>query len=176
MRNLRHLSAAGEWKNPGTSSAWHETEGHGRGIQDVSEPCFISAPPYILSSALGTTRIASCQGDALSWRCRSRHLLLALFFPATRHLHNYNLATAVSKTRAPRTDLCSLRTTFHIRFWTCCYEQKKKKSERGKNEDEQRKEEKNELLPLTIASARATSCLIEAKTILAPAKGKWRLS
>lgn len=46
-------------------------------------------------------RTGSTRRSSFAWRCRSRHLLLALFFPATRHLHNYNLASAVSKTRAP---------------------------------------------------------------------------
>lgn len=57
---------------------------------------FHRTPPCILF--LGTPGVRDAP---LSPRCRSRHLLLALFFAATRHLHNYNLASAVSKTRAP---------------------------------------------------------------------------
>lgn len=52
-------------------------------------------------------------GDALSRRSRSRHLLLALFFPATRHLHNYNLASAVSKTRVARSAGRASAPCFH---------------------------------------------------------------
>lgn len=58
--------------------------------------------------------------DALSRRSRSRHLLLALFFPATEHLHNYNLTSAVSKTRAAR-----FASTVYIRFWACYRKRKK---------------------------------------------------
>lgn len=75
-------------------------------------------------------------GDALSRRSRSRHLLLALFFPATRHLHNYNLASAVSKTLG----LCTFRgpastVLFHIDHpCTFVSELVKRESEEGRKE------------------------------------------
>lgn len=67
------------------------TRDHGE-YGHVFVPCFISSPT--LYSVVGPWN----GEDALSRRRRFRHLLLALFFPATRHLHNYNLASAVSKT------------------------------------------------------------------------------
>lgn len=84
---IRHLKATG-WK-------YKTFLGHAS----------FQTPPYILSYEQYRAR------DAPSRRSRSRHLLLALFFPATGHLHNYNLASAVSKTRAAR-----FASTVYIRF------------------------------------------------------------
>ena len=76
-------------------------QGEYEGATSRRSPFFISTEPHLVfysSALLGTPAVRDAP---LSPRCRSRHLLLALFFPATRHLHNYNLASPVSKTRAP---------------------------------------------------------------------------
>lgn len=106
-------------------------------------PCFISNPTlYRIAPALGAAATNSTAlGDALSRRSRSRHLLLALFFPATRHLHNYNLASAVSKTlglctfRGPASTGSPLRSLPH-RPSPCTFvsELVKRESEEGRKE------------------------------------------
>lgn len=118
-------------------------------IQVVSsEPCFISAPPYILSSAPAEQQEQQpARGPLFRRGRRSRHLLLALFFPATRHLHNYNLATAVSRKLRPSRTASAERSvpSFAFRLWTpCCWGRKTKRKE----------EEKEELLPLTSDGSR----------------------
>lgn len=84
------------------SSGWKEGRKEEGGQEEYEgatsrrSPFFISTEPHLVFYSSAHREYAP-----LSPRCRSRHLLLALFFAATRHLHNYNLASAVSKTRAP---------------------------------------------------------------------------
>lgn len=111
-RNPCHLSLPEQREYPATrfGSARGETKA-ARGPRGILprlrailhfEPHLVfRGRPLELRERCENAAAAVRRSDALSRRCRSRHLLLALFFPATRHLHNYNLASAVSKTPAP---------------------------------------------------------------------------
>lgn len=104
--NLRHLTAWRENERIQQPLRRDTTlESHGWKYKTFLGHASFQTPPYILSYEQYRAR------DAPSRRSRSRHLLLALFFPATGHLHNYNLASAVSKTRAAR-----FASTVYIRF------------------------------------------------------------
>lgn len=138
-------------------SAVHENrKPQGATENTATSPSHSSFPSPTLYSIVGPRSSGNAAAvrrcDVPSRRCRSRHLLLALFFPATRHLHNYNLASAVSKTpahgRGPRLpDFFSASVSGPV----VVRREEKKKKERRRMESggDGEGRGKNELLPLT---------------------------